>query len=148
MGLPKYRNFPERVLTACPNCTSFCGDHDCRLPHSPLSLLVRVEIASLLIHQSNRQHGHTNVTSTLRTPVDTGCGFQGQSSPLEEDLGASGRSAWVHTILSLRIVGLSRLCKLTQSYGQDLVQGSQQQVFVKQNRLGSLEKRNLWGKDQ
>lgn len=101
---PKYRNFLKReLLAACPNCTSFCGDHGCRLHQTPLSLPLGDDFASLLVHQSDRQHGHTNLTSTLRTPVDTGCGFQGQSSPLGEDGGQC--AVWVHTIISLKIVG-------------------------------------------
>lgn len=88
--------------------------------------------------------------------MGTDGGFQEQSSPLGEEVGASGQSDRVCTILSLRIVGLGRPeprgidahASLPSPVAESLVQGSQRQVFDKQNQLGSLEKRNLWGKDQ
>lgn len=110
----------------------------------------------MLVHQFHRQHKHTNLASILRTPVGTDVGFQEQSNPLAKELGVSGQSDQVYTILSLRIVGLGHPVSrgtdaptsLPSLVAESPVQGSQQQVFDKQNQLGSLEKRNLWGKDQ
>ena len=88
--------------------------------------------------------------------MGTDVGFQEQSSPLGEEVGASGQSDQVCTILSLRIMGLGHPeprgtdapASLPSPVAESLVQGSWQQVFDKQNQLGSLEKRNLWGKNQ
>ena len=86
--------------------------------------------------------------------MGTDGGFQEQSGHLGEEVGTSGQSDWVCTILSWRIMGLGHPepsgtdCprKLPSPVAESLVQGSQQQVFDKQNQLQSLEKRTLWGK--
>lgn len=99
-GLPKYRNLPKRELfIVCSNPTVFCR---LILPSPSLS----VESASLPVHQSHRQHRHTNLASILKIPTGTDGVFQEQSGHLGEEVGTSGQSDWVCTILSWRIMGL------------------------------------------
>lgn len=75
---------------------------------------------------------------------------------LGENMWASPDSIWVCNILSLGNIwawaperkGTTAFTSSPSLVAGRMVQGSRWQVFDKQNHLGSLEERDLWGKEQ